>query len=803
LAAQADRPQIVEAFCKAALAKPEMKGRSLRIWGAERIAEMLADKITFNDAAVEALSAYLPVLTEIWEEAARDRLFPAPDQRHRPRPAVSDEIRRRLINETCITVGGIAGCGKSDAAAAYGADHRQDYDLLIWLEGSEVRRVEDLQAALLMRGQEKRNIASLMRTRRCLVVIDDPQSQLEASSLAALCGPGSHVLVTMRELRGNVYAIPALSQAEGRAILDGGAADPCPQDVLDTVWTTVGGHPLSLALMNGAVRDGALWHDIQDDCAAVGRLPDSTQRLADRLLLRRRGLLQDPLAVFEWAGQPDCDAGFLRFVIQPAGLRNLQIHALTAADRDAVVRLHDVVFSSLSSLDWWTPSGHAQLGDKLERYLDAASAANNLSLWSAAGSLRRRLETLVAAGDLRPAFLLALLLVWTPEEIDPTPLGDPAAKAAALATAGRPVPQVEFRLLIETVEQLYRRAKTQGKAAVTAFLDASLPMFDDLAALPGLSPLQTAEIHHHLGKAYRRLHRDADARREFETVMAGSLPLHATRLQLIRLYKRSGEFAAARLGEEVLTAAEDTGDVSPSVLLAVIQDLPWRDASVRTRLLWPRQAFIEQTIVGYANAGYDQAYKTLAAVARWWSREAPEVLARVLAAIPAVSAERVDDDEARFIFGDILLEASRASDAHVGEIQMLALSFFEAETGPSDFHVQRHAELLLDMGRAEKAEALLKAHRQFDSSCWIHRLMARARLAQDDAPGALTWIDRALADDKGVSRHDEFRELRYEIRRVFGDAEAPDDLNAAVDLAAEGRRRARFQAMLAVATSQT
>jgi hypothetical protein len=800
IAAQPDRPQIVEAFRKAAMAKPEMKGRSLRIWGAESIAEYLIDKVTFNDAAVEALSAYLPALTEIWEEAARDRLFPAPDPRHQPRRAVSDEIHRRLTNETCVTLGGIAGSGKSDAAAAYGADYRQDYDLLIWLDGDEVRRVEDLRAALLMRGQEKRNIASLMRTRRCLVVIDDPQTPLEASALAALCGPGSHVLVTSRELRPNDYAMPPMSPTEGRAILDAGVVDTCPQDVFDKIWATVGGHPLSLALMNGAVRDGAPWRDIQDDCTAVGRLPDPKQRLADRLLLRGRDLLQDALAVFEWAGHPDCDAGFLRFSLQPADVRNLHSHALTAADRDAVVRLHDVVFSSLSSLDWWTPAGRTRLSDKLEAYLDTASAANDLSLWSAAGSFRRRLEALVAAGDLRPAFLLALLMAWSPEEIDPGPLGDPAAKAATLAAAGRPVTPVEFRLLIETVEQLFRRAKTQGEAAATAFLDASLPMFDSLATLPGLSLRQTAEIHHHRGKVYRWLHRDADARREFETVMAGPFPLDATRLQLIRLYKWTGEFpAAAQLGEEVLTAAEGAGDVSPSVVLAVIQDLPWRDASVRTHLLWPKQAFIEQTIVGYANAGYDQAYKTLAAVARWWSQGAPEVLARVLAAIPALSAERVDDDEDRFAFGDILFEASRALDAGVEVTQTLALSFFEAEVEPKDFHVQRHAELLLDMGRGDKAEALLKAHRQFDSSCWIHRLMARARLAQDDAPAALTWIDRALADDKGISRRDEFLELRYEIRRALGEAEALDDLKAAVAFAAEGRRRARLQFMLAAA----
>jgi hypothetical protein len=81
--------------------------------------------------------------------------------------------------------------------------------------------------------------------------------------------------------------------------------------------------------------------------------------------------------------------------------------------------------------------------------------------------------------------------------------------------------------------------------------------------------------------------------------------------------------------------------------------------------------------------------------------------------------------------------------------------------------------------------------------------MARAGLAQHDAPAALTWIDRALADDKAISRHDEFLELRYEIRRALGEAEALDDLKAAIGLAAEGRRRARLEAVLAAATGQT
>jgi hypothetical protein len=599
---------------------------------------------------------YRPIFPycEIWEEAARDRLFPSADTRHQPRPAVSDEIYRRLTTEKCVTIGGIAGSGKSEAAAAYGAAHRLEYDLQIWLDGEEIRHVDDLAAAPLMRGQEKRNIASLMRTRRCLVVIDDPRTSLEVSALAALCGPDSRVLITIREIRTGVYEMPLMSPDEGRAVLNADVASPCPQNIFDIIWATIGGHPLSLALMNGAVREGASWRDIQDDCVAVGELPDPKQRLADRLLLRSRDLLQTALSVFEWAGQPDCDTGFLRFAVNPVGLRSLNTHGLTVADRDAIVRLHDVVFASLSSLDWWASDRRNELNDKLEAYLVAAFNRNDLSLWSAAGNLRRRLTALVTAGDSRPAFLLALLVTWTPEEADPGLLEDPVARAAELAAAGTSIAPIEFRVLIETVEQLYLRTKPHGRAAVTAFLEATLPIFDSLAALPGLTPRQEAEIHHHRGKFYRWLHRDADARGEFETVMVSSSPLDATRLQLIRLYKRENRFAdAAALGESVLTTAELSGEVSPSVLLAVIQDLPWRDPSVRERLLRPKQAFIEHTIVSYANAGYDQAYRTLAAVARWWSQEAPDVLARVLGAIPPLSAERVHDDEDRFAFGDI------------------------------------------------------------------------------------------------------------------------------------------------------
>jgi hypothetical protein len=65
LAEQSERPQIKEDFLRLVMARPAMQNRAVRIWGADTIAGYLIDRIMFNDTAVTALSAYLPVLRDL------------------------------------------------------------------------------------------------------------------------------------------------------------------------------------------------------------------------------------------------------------------------------------------------------------------------------------------------------------------------------------------------------------------------------------------------------------------------------------------------------------------------------------------------------------------------------------------------------------------------------------------------------------------------------------------------------------------------------------------------------------------
>lgn len=799
IAAEKKRPIIADDFKKKLLQESRMKDRSVGIFGAQSIAAWIVRKLLFNDTALEELSEYLPELAQMRDEAASDHLFPRLQIRHNSRPNITAEISRRLATCPCLVLTGIGGCGKSEAATAFGLEAVKNYDLRIWLESDEFKGAAALQAIPLMRGGTKRNVASLLKRQRCLLVIDDPSLPFVPAELEALCGPGSHILVTAREITPGEYRLPELSQKEALAILYGAEDRPCPAHIFETMWVTVGGHPLTFSLMNAAVRNGATWEDLELDCQSVGQLADPKQRLADRLLKRYREVLSDELSLFEWAGQPECDYGFLRVAILPAGIRKLQQRGLTAADLPSLFRLHDVVFASLSSLDWWSVGRQARLDDALERYLTETSNTNDLRFRMAAFSLRHRLQALVNKGDKRPAYVLALIEITSHDGRDTLNLDDPVQQAAELSEAGRPIDALLLRTIIETFEWQYLRTKKIGRTEATAFAKGGLPLFDSLEGIPGLTLRQRSEIRHHRGKALAWAGLRDKAWQEFEAVLESAVPLDASRLQLMRGYKYARENdRAITLGEEVMNAAEAApGAVSPSVLLAVMQDIPWREELARTRILWPREDFIVRTIVENAVAGLEQAYKTLAAVARFWSREAPDVLDSVLQAVPKSDMSRFEDDDTRSGLADIMFEYGRSRGADGGNALKIALDLFLSVTKLSPFNAQRKAELLIFMGRALEAETILIAREDLATSGWIQRLLAQALIGQEKAEDALVWIDRALQDTRCQSHFHEFREHRYEIRVALGHSDAIEDLRSAHSQAPSGPIKNRLERSLA------
>ncbi|WP_338832621.1 hypothetical protein [Bradyrhizobium sp. 27S5] len=416
LSGRRKRPQAAQAFETRVRAWRSMEGKALHLWGAEDIATRLVDELLLDDRAVRRLADHLPEFERMHDEEAASHAIPAPDRQQIIRTDIDREIARRLKQEACVEITGVAGLGKSAAAAAYAIEHRDEFNLTAWFDPNEIKRPEDLQSVLLVRGGVVRNVAYLLKTRACLLVIDDAGPDLPIDALANLCGPKSKSILTRRVTSVGSYELPFVPQAVARAMLEQ-SGSACPQHVFDTVWSAVGGHPLSLGLIGAAARQGVSWSDLAVDCRSIGDLDDRGQRLADRLLGRLRPSLHRELSVFAWCGGPACPSGFLESVIQPHGLRKLRGNCLTAFDRNDV-RLHDVVFASLDA-GWCQPDRHAELDAALESSLISSAAEPGLRLLTTARSLRGKLEDLVSSGSRNPAFRYALLQAWDAAELRP------------------------------------------------------------------------------------------------------------------------------------------------------------------------------------------------------------------------------------------------------------------------------------------------------------------------------------------------------------------------------------------------
>ncbi|ATE74117.1 hypothetical protein [Lysobacter capsici] len=610
-------------FMAKASTRKVTKSRTVQIWDAKDIATKIVDLLLTSDRAVSLLSPYLPVLKQLRDEQAATQQVPSPPEGALDRPAILDTFEAELTKSPCLVVSGHGGAGKSVAAQAFARQRVNEYHNQLWLKGADVPSVESLNAVAMVRAGDSRNVAYLLKSRPTLLIIDDVGPDLALDELAALCGPKSHIIVTSRGNGG--YVLPPFDEVEAREVLNRDASAPCSDEVFQAIWNVVGGHPLTYGLINGAVRSGASWADIREDCQVIGELQDRSDRLADRLLARAINSMGRELAFFHWVGQADCDRGFAVSVLSPAGLRKLSGACLTTPDRPNVVRLHDVVFASLQTLAVKLPDFASTFTHQLAAYIEkAATSGDGLPFWTVSRSLAPKLRAAIAAGDRRSAFVYALLETSPEAMLSPDLFEDPAAMVdRLLAVAGDEVPAIDTMVIIETIETGYLYRKTHdGKAVAVTALTLQMPIFDRLAADHRLTPQQRAQLEHHRGKAMLRLGDKSGAIARFEAVLNGQHPLSEARLQLVKLLGKTPEKATE---VETMTRALLEGfrcreDVTTSVYLATVESLPWRDDPWRHDLVKALGPTIEEELVRLTQLGMGQAYRTLASIGRYWAR---------------------------------------------------------------------------------------------------------------------------------------------------------------------------------------
>jgi len=757
--------------------------RTLHLYDARKIAEIIVDDLLLFDAATEALVEHLPALRRILDENIATLTLPTVDSNRVERPAIEGEIRNRLTSETpVLAISGIGGSGKSDVAASYAASNN-GYRASIWVAGSDLRDVTELSSILLKRAGATINVAGLMASYRCLLVIDDLPSTISLSELTFLCSTGSRVLVTRRNVEKGDYELPHFSVTEARAILNRGVQE-CSDEGVQILMRVTGGHPLSLALVNRAVALGESWGDVLKDCEFIGRYEDGPQLLADRLLGRLQTTLGKELTVFEWSGREGIEDRFLRTVIKTPGMAKLGSHGLLAAESRPKIRLHDIIHAAVCAHGWLTTTRTAELNDAFEEHLKTLIVEESLGLKILASTMRHKLEALLGGGDFRPAFVCALLEVWSAQDFNPAIAGDPERWVSSLEARATPPDYIDIRYALELIEAAYRHTRISNEDAGTALVSRYLPLLERMLALPNLSPDSIAGIGHHWGKALIIIGDVASAQEQFERVMAGPVKMDATRLQLIRIYANDPSLKdiAERYADEILDRARTPKSVAGSVVLGLAQSLTSFGAMIDG--VYDRHADVfDREIKEATDAGIDQGYAALAALARSWGWREPARLARLVKPLSFPEAESVNI-RTRQSLGEILGQAALGSDPFDRDLQEKALTYFEAIPEPSDFERQKHSQILIEMKEFDRADDVLAKVADVRSKPFAAHRLSQVRLGQSRADEALELINSSI--DLITAKIERFRPTflahRGKIRLTMGDHGGIHDYDRAIPL---------------------
>lgn len=743
---------VIEAFTTEVGESSQMAGRRIHLMDGRAIAEAIIDKLMLQDEAIDALSEILPILGDVRDDHPASLRAPPLTPLYVKRGPVDAELDRRLASGTVVDICGIGGIGKSQVATACIRRNRGQFEYSFWVNAHDLEGVEQLSSVQLRRGGAARNVSALLRKNRTLLVLDDASDSLLSEQLASQCGSASKIIVTRRKVPPGAYEVPMMDKRQAREVLGKNLTNSPSEGVFKAIWNSVGGHPLSLRLINSAVQAGIPFEDIAEDCLNIPKLADDEMALADRILGRLRPFLESELSVFLWAGRPYCDRAFLRAVIGPISLSMLERYGLTAPESAASVRIHDIVFSALKVANWLSAERAAAIDDHLAQFILQHVRDDGQALQTIAYQLNRKIAKNVENGETHPALLYALAAIWTGSAVRVDLLPEAISAAAAIAGHSAREHEVAILVVLETIEARGRHMRQMlGNAAAIEWASSVLPAYDHLETMEDLTPRQLAEIRHHRAKTLRFVGRLDDAERMFEQVLA-DFPLNDAKLQLLRLLdKRTEDHGCAkRYAEEIIAARLDNGEVSSSLLMALGDTLNGARATWAGELVDLHEELFLREALYSASAGVSQGYHSVASFVRALVWHAPERVAGIISRLPEPTPLMLDDDQSRGGYAEIMFHAATVGDDR--SLLARALDAYETLKAPDPYQKRKWGETLYRLDRFPEAEEMLESFEDEGGRIWLAHSLSQVKLALGKVGEALPLVDEAVNGAVGVQR---------------------------------------------------
>jgi len=768
-----ERTETDNAIATWKIANPGIVVRDL---DSRQIATKIVDNLE-SDTLVRALQDRLPSLARIADENAFSHSVP-PIGSYVVWPEAEAAVQRLISSNRYAIVGGLSGVGKS--ALAVSVVHKCDAETLIWIDASEVSNSEELKSISVGRRGLSHNLAHILKTRRCALVLDNLKVVWPSEVFLNLVGQQSFIIASSQAAGGrdDATVLQNAPRDIAREILMLDGAPACSDETFESVWAATGGHPMLLRMLSTLASSEAEGWEAAVHCvdAIVSHGEDDrNEKVCRRVLKQHLPSVQDELGLFVWCRSPSIDEMLLEKCSSPMAKAKLEKRHFLAASTPRTIRLHDLVYkSAIAEL----PLEDVDL-NKYRSRLDTIIREDTLDNLVTERVARRHHDLMLRELDRKHG--------WEPLYA--------AARARVSVAAieyferslsnigsslGNAPPEVAVRAVIEAIEATYSLASEHhSRKDAQARLVELMPVFDFLQSL-NLEPELSRDVSHHRAKMLTRLERCSEAEAVFRQLLQDSPEFHAAKLQLVRLLIKSSPDEACTLAQQLVEAP----DTSPNVAIA-----SWVELSrLNAQLVASGFEEISKVLSAVAAKDVAAAYGMVAQVGARLAYTRPDVTLRLFALIqdsdPVFSnnRERLDWARAQVVAGKALRD--KADEGSAARLFVSARATYESVPGdriPPFNRVQFAENLLLlkDFAQGRRELDLVPGGKD-RSEFWWHRV-AQAELGLGNAALAMIAIDAAIANLKDKKTYlATFLEVRSDVRKLSGDPNALDDLRSAI-----------------------
>lgn len=770
----------------------------IKIYDAEKIAETIYNNA--DNPKSNGVWHYLPASNQLYAIHPKRNSIPQASLHYIPRFKESEEMQTLLREQSLVNIVGVSGIGKSEFSKQVAKEICQDFDSLLWINGSDYKNLDSVR---ICQFSYEVNLRFVLENKKSLLIVDNLNENVrdfcEAFQTANKHDSKCIITSLKQNLRNEqTYKLPYMED-----VFVGNHIDSYELNMSESeknrLIRLVSGYPLAINMICSSVKEGLFSiNDLLADGVLQDLEEEHNQRLSERIVGKIYDKYADELNLLAYIDNLSILSEFLNEVIGYIRLKQLCQYFILQKDDAYTFRIHKVVLDAIKSIS--KQPDIKSLTDNLSCYLDKKNRQKDIPFFtlfrhnfSIIDKIYQNKETTEEQKKI---------ILYSRLQAENT--FNDQSKYLSLIN----------ELTLQPAESLYDSLllvdKNEIELSATNREDLNEKAQTMISGLSGVMAKATSqdikfELLHHIGKLYVKLRDTKSSKLYFKQALAIRPKAYATMLQLAKNahFSNPRNISSAKVFiSDILNDNINGKNVPLTIILACYSDfLSKKDyEELFEKYIENHFELFSEVILNSLMSLNNQAVPTLASFAYSFAYNKPEFMRSAIDLLQELPAASTDKNYIKACAILKAVEYKLEDDKSSDKAKMIfssAKHYFELlkleEKGENiEYHRKRYQELLMDAGKWNEALAFSNFFDNKESEFFYQN---KAKIYQNlhDYDNAIGNIDKAIYRTSDTDYKSSFLWNKACILHDMGDKKCIDIIQEAIDMRKDDKAKVEWQ----------